>query len=183
MLYQICLLTGDSGNDATGLIDKDLLGHIFAAPYALFEPQHTHLLTFNNQVCGYILGTASTQRFVNYCEKEWWPRLRLQYPQSKTENESTKSKMVAIIHNGLKCPAFAEQYPAHLHIDLLPIAQGRNFGRKLIDHFCHGLKAEGVIGVHLGVGKANQRANAFYLKCGFKVIAESGNETIYAKQL
>src|SRR6516225_9035589 len=36
-LYEICLLTGDGGQDATSLFaDPMLLGHFFAAPYGLF---------------------------------------------------------------------------------------------------------------------------------------------------
>ena len=182
-LYQICLQTGDNGNDATELIDKDLLGHIFAAPYAISEPQHTHLLTFDDQVCGYILGTANTQEFVDFCEKSWWPALRLQYAVPDPEDNSVESIMKAIIHKGLKCPAFVDQYPAHLHIDLLPIAQGKNLGSKLINHFCECLAAEGTTGVHLGVSKANLRAVSFYLKYGFEVIDESESELIYAKSL
>src|SRR5690348_14958732 len=38
-LYEICLLTGDSGQDATPLHgDRKLLGHLYAAPYAVLEP-------------------------------------------------------------------------------------------------------------------------------------------------
>jgi hypothetical protein len=38
-LYQICLLTGDGGQDATSRYhDPNLLGHWVAAPYGLFEP-------------------------------------------------------------------------------------------------------------------------------------------------
>ncbi|MBL4682227.1 MAG: hypothetical protein JKY88_16100 [Pseudomonadales bacterium] len=182
-LYRICLQTGDNGNDATGLFDKDLLGHIFAAPYAISEPKHTHLLTLNEQVCGYILGMANTSTFVDYCEASWWPTLRLQYARPDPEDESTESQLVSIIHNGLKCPTFVDQFPAHLHIDILPIGQGKKLGSRLIDHFCECLAAEDIRGVHLSVGKANVRASAFYLKTGFEVIDESANELIYAKRL
>ena len=38
-LYRVCLLTGDSGQDASQLYrDPELLGHIYVAPYAVFEP-------------------------------------------------------------------------------------------------------------------------------------------------
>ena len=37
-LYRICLQTGDSGTDATGLFrDPELLGHVNAAPYGVLE--------------------------------------------------------------------------------------------------------------------------------------------------
>ena len=38
-LYEVCLQTGRDGGDATPLYrDHKLLGHVHAAPYALFEP-------------------------------------------------------------------------------------------------------------------------------------------------
>ena len=37
-IYRICLLTGFNGGDATPhLEDPDLVGHLFAAPYAIYE--------------------------------------------------------------------------------------------------------------------------------------------------
>ena len=44
-LYDICLKTGDTGEDATGLYDDPkLLGHLYAAPYAVLEPDLTFVL-------------------------------------------------------------------------------------------------------------------------------------------
>lgn len=40
-LYRICLLTGDSAL----YCDPDLLGHYFAAPYAVLEPAPAFVLT------------------------------------------------------------------------------------------------------------------------------------------
>ena len=38
-LYRVCLQTGRNGGDATPFYrDHELLGHVHAAPYALFEP-------------------------------------------------------------------------------------------------------------------------------------------------
>jgi hypothetical protein len=45
-LYRICLLTGDSGADASQLYrDPELLGHFYAAPYAVLEPDLCFVLT------------------------------------------------------------------------------------------------------------------------------------------
>ena len=45
-LYRVCLETGDAGRDATALYDDPtLLGHVYAAPYALFEPELASNLT------------------------------------------------------------------------------------------------------------------------------------------
>ncbi|GHS89166.1 hypothetical protein AGMMS50218_14780 [Actinomycetota bacterium] len=61
------------------------------------------------------------------------------------------------------------QYPAHLHIDLLPRAQGGGLGRRLITALADALRERGVPGVHLGVEARNTGARAFYARIGFTV--------------
>ena len=63
-LYRICLLTGNSGTDASELFsDPDLLGHFYAAPYAVLEPELCFILTCCEFPCGYILGTHNSEDF------------------------------------------------------------------------------------------------------------------------
>ena len=67
-LYRICLLTGNDGQDATSLFhDPRLLGHLFAAPYGLFEPSLAFVAEDAQGVGGYILGALDTQAF----EESW----------------------------------------------------------------------------------------------------------------
>jgi len=55
-LYQICLLTGDAGQDATSRHhDPKLLGHCVAAPYGLFEPSLAFAAEDASGVAGYIV--------------------------------------------------------------------------------------------------------------------------------
>ncbi|MFT7688949.1 MAG: ribosomal protein S18 acetylase RimI-like enzyme [Candidatus Azotimanducaceae bacterium] len=183
MLYQICLETGENGGDATGTIDKDLLGHIFAAPYAYFEPHHCHLLCLGGEVTGYILGTADSDRFNKSCENLWWPALREKYPLPEDVNQSRGANLTRLIHGEIQTPVLLDQYPAHLHIDLLPKAQGQGLGYQLIRLFCKGLIDEGVKGVHLGVSKANTRALSFYLRCGFEVLQDNPEDLIYGMKI
>ena len=65
------------------------------------------------------------------------------------------------------------EYPAHLHIDLLPELQGQGFGRRLIDTLRAALAARGVPAVHLGMDAANTGARAFYDRLGFHELASS----------
>ena len=60
-----------------------------------------------------------------------------------------------------------ENYPAHLHIDILPNAQRRGYGKKLINAFLKELIYQKVKGVHLIVSKKNINAINFYQKVGF----------------
>ena len=69
-LYRICLLTGYNGKDATPFLkDTDLVGHLFAAPYAFFEPDLCFILVQDSIPSGYILGTTDSIRFNEQCEK------------------------------------------------------------------------------------------------------------------
>lgn len=63
-LYTICLRTADSGRDATALYrDPELMGHLFAAPYAVAEPDLCFILTADGTPSGYVLGARDTETF------------------------------------------------------------------------------------------------------------------------
>jgi GNAT superfamily N-acetyltransferase len=61
-----------------------------------------------------------------------------------------------------------DEFPAHLHIDLLPELQGQGVGRRLIRALLGELAERGVPGVHLGVSPRNTGARAFYSRLGFR---------------
>ena len=43
-LFKICLKTGDNGKDATSIFnDPYILGHYYAAPYALFAAETSYV--------------------------------------------------------------------------------------------------------------------------------------------
>lgn len=173
-LYEICLKTGYGGEDATHRYqDPQLLGHLYAAPYAVFEPDLCFVLTHEDAPVGYILGTRDSAAFVEHCERDWFPVLRRRYPLPPTENTSPDAGIIRAIHQGHSVdPEFAE-YPAHLHIDLLPIGQGQGWGRRMMQTFLDRLRALDVPGVHLGVGIQNERAIGFYERVGFVRVLEA----------
>ena len=183
MLYQICLETGASGSDATGSLDRDILGHIYAAPYVIFEPDLCFVLTLNGRACGYILGTSDSQQFANWCEAKWWPTLRQAYPSRGKADQSREASLIRMIHMGYPTSVAEDEYPAHLHIDILPQGQGQRLGARLIETFLERLQMLGVAGVHLGVGNDNKRAAAWYPRLGFHAVEESDTEITYAMRL
>ncbi len=172
-LYRICLLTGDSGADASGLYqDPELLGHFYAAPYGVHEPDLTFVLTDEQGVCGYVLGCSDSHNFAAWMESEWLPPLRQKYPLPTADDTSKDAAMIRLIHKGYIPSRWADAYPAHLHIDLLPRAQGHGLGRKLMNTFLGRLRKCKVPGVHLGVGRRNVGAVAFYQRTGFELLEE-----------
>lgn len=182
-LYRICLLTGNDGGDAAGTVDDKILGHCYAAPYATFEPDLCFVLASRGVALGYILGTRDSVSFAKVCELQWWPKLREQYPLPKDCDSSRAAMMVRIIYRGYQAPALSAEYPAHLHIDILPDGQNKGYGRRMIKIFCDRLRDYSVSALHLGVSQANGRAVGFYRHLGFHVIQESKTSTVFGLRL
>ncbi len=183
-LYRICLLTGDSGQDASGLYQNpDLLGAFYAAPYLVFQPNLTLMLEDESGVCGYVLGVQDSLAFRAWMEAVWLPPLRARYPLPPDSDDSRDARMIRLIHGGYQPFEQVERYPAHVHIDLLPRVQGRGWGRRLMVAFLDRLRAAGVPGVHLGVGKRNVGAVAFYERLGFERLAEYQLAFVYGMRL
>jgi len=69
-------------------------------------------------------------------------------------------------------PYFAEladltqHYPAHLHVNLSPVARGQSIGSDLVRAFAAAAAAAGLPGVHV-VTSANARNVSFYKRLGF----------------
>lgn len=171
-LYRICLLTADNGQDATALYDDPRLpGHVYAAPYGLFEPSLAFVAEDASGVGGYVVGALDSLAFAERLERHWWPGLRSRYPEPPAEippGQWTPQQHAAYrIHHPWGTSAVARRYPSHLHIDLLPRLQGGGHGSRLIRTLTGALRARGSAGLHLHVGLANQRAAGFYRHVGF----------------
>jgi ribosomal protein S18 acetylase RimI-like enzyme len=167
-LYAICLKTGDAGQDATALYrDPELLGHLYAGPYAALEPESGFVLEDEKGVGGYIVGARDTSAFEQRLEKEWWPPLRARYADAEVTPEPERH-LVQSIHKPWRTPKrITEPYPSHLHINLLPRFQG-GWGGRMMDTWLATMRERGSPGAHLGAGLRNERAVRFYLAYGFK---------------
>lgn len=172
-LYRICLLTGDSGKDASEIYkDPEILGHFYAAPYAVLEPELCFVAVKNGRPVGYILGTQNSEQFAARCEAEWFPPLRQRYPFPPDSDKSPDAAIIRRIHAGQPVKPELLKYPAHLHIDLLPEAQGQGLGRKLIQVFADKLRQLHVPALHLEVGRKNENAIMFYERVRFRRVFE-----------
>jgi ribosomal protein S18 acetylase RimI-like enzyme len=178
-VYSVCLLTGDSGEDATDLYDDPkALGHLYAGPYVTLEPDLAFVLQDRAGVCGYVIGAADTVRFHRQMVERWLPPLQAALPDPQGDPRTwsrTEGIYHRLHHPRLHFPEELEPYPSHLHIDLLPRAQGRGFGRRLMERLLEALAAKGSPGVHLGVASSNTRAQRFYRKVGFVELYREGS--------
>lgn len=167
-IYDICLKTGNSGKGAEHLYDDPMvLGHIYAGPYINLEPESAFMLEDEKGICGYIIGAVDTQSFFKKVKLNWLPVLQKQYKEP-SENSKPWTKDEECVHLLFhpEDPVLFPDYPSHLHIDLLPRAQGQDQGKRMMDHFLKYLKDHGSKGVHLGLGINNERAFHFYKEYG-----------------
>jgi ribosomal protein S18 acetylase RimI-like enzyme len=162
-------------------IDDRLMGDIFAVPYVTLEPEHAHVLDDGSGTAvGYVLGTANTADFVRRYRDEWLPATAGRYPEPAVPPVTPSDMMLGLhLHpERMLVPQLAE-YPAHLHIDLLPEWQGKGFGRGLMAAFRAGVRASGAPKVHLGMAPANTAARAFYDRLGFTEIPVGDPNVLY----
>jgi ribosomal protein S18 acetylase RimI-like enzyme len=171
-LYSICLATGAGGDDASALYrDPKLVGHVYAAPYAVLSPRSVFVVEDAEGVGGYIVGAPDTREFEARLEAEWWPRLRRVYRDPAGEPRAgwgaDELMGYKIHHPDRTAEGILGRYPSHLHINLLPHLRGGGIGRRLMERWLATVRDMDSRGAHLAVGANNRRAIRFYLACGF----------------
>ncbi len=177
-VYRVCFET--AGMDAAA--NPDLVGHVYAGPYVARHPDLSQVVVDDHGVAGYVFGCPDTLAFEAWCDENWWPSLRRQYPVGS--GNTVDAEMIGLLHTPPTTPpAVLDEHPAHLHIDLLPRTQGHGYGRVLIEWLCGELAERGVPGVHLGVGSTNSNAIAFYEHLGFVTLEDDGDTRFMARRL
>jgi len=178
-LYEICLKTGDESKDATSLFyDPYTIGHYYAAPYLIYPNGICFVAEYEYRPQGYIIAVPDTAAFNQWMEEEWLPPIRKRCPQPFPLSRSEKeNKIIELFHErhfpvDMDDQPWLADYPAHLHVDLLPCIQQKGIGRLLMNSLFAELERQKVSGLHLGVGSSNTGAVAFYKKIGFSVLEE-----------
>jgi len=188
-LYNICIITGDSGKDATGIFDQpDLLGDIWVGPYLHLSPNHCYVVQSDDGVpLGYSIETLDTTSFETVTDALWWPAKQDVYSKpdiAKKDMWSRDERIAHLIHNPLRSPTeFLDEYPSHAHINLVPEMQGKGWGKKLMEAMEGSLSSARSQGVHLILSAKNLNALAFYKALGYHIIFERPGEIGVGKKL
>ena len=178
-LRKVCLQTGNAGKDATEIYNNpDLLGEIYVEPYVRFQPNFAFTLKAHGQISGYVLGALQTKAFEALVENNYRPNLLAKYRIGAGLGTADRV-LLNYYRDFLPTPdEIVDKYPAHLHIDLLPPVQGRNFGKTMMKVQLRALLDAGAPGVHLRVARENHRAINFYRKMGFTNLMTINSEFV-----
>jgi ribosomal protein S18 acetylase RimI-like enzyme len=184
-LYRICLKTAHYGRDGSHLfVDLDLMGHFFIGPYAALEPDLCFVLLERGRPMGYICATRDVPHFRDACERLWFPPLRQQYSlEPPIALSADEQELYRIIHAGIDLNDDVKDYPARLHIALLPEVQRRGGGRQLMKTLSTQLQTLGVTALHLEVSSQNEGAIAFYEAVGFHRVVEYPGALMFGQHL
>ena len=174
-LRGICLLTGRAGADATGAYTSDeLLPDVFLEPFVTLEPSTAWVVDVGSprspQPVGYLIGVLDTAAFVQRWRSEWTPEFARRHARTAVRADDQWLLDFGYEPEWMLIPQL-DRYPAHLHIDLLPAAQGGGWGRRLMQRLGAAALEAGAPGIHLGLDPANAGALAFYTRLGFERLA------------
>ncbi len=148
---KICLQTSGAGD--TERQQNYILG--MYCKYYLDENQ-AFLLCEIEKVIGYILYAKEYESYASVIERG---NFRLFHK--------------LMVHGELQgYEAYKEDYPAHLHIDVLREYTGKGLGYLLMDALTAELDKEKIKGVMLQVAANNKNAIKFYERCGFHYLKD-----------
>jgi ribosomal protein S18 acetylase RimI-like enzyme len=138
----------------------------------------------NGRVVGYCIGTADTTSFAQrwrdvfsaVVDPKLVPQPDLQTGDALMERDDIKHFRKAVYDADCSMlqpwPQTLQQYPAHMHIDILPEYQRKGWGTVLINRFFQAVKDMGASGVHLDMAQSNVSGRAFYKRVGFQICSQ-----------
>lgn len=166
IVQDICIRTGSSDN----LVNPEhafFTLHMYCNPYL---DQGTCFVIRNDEdvIKGYILGCEDFRKmdFDSY-----FAEIRNKAPHFVCRCDVSEYEK------------YYEEYPAHLHIDILEDYTGNGHGTALMKTLLEDFSSKGIRGIMVGVAKSNERAFAFYQKMGFRILEESTDGAILGMKL
>jgi hypothetical protein len=179
-----------------------IVPYIFALPYLDLYPTFCFVLdpgtrspSGSSDIVGYILAVPCTKTYLARYKSTYlsslpssqFPRPTAPLPSSggneiESAGKSGPAAVAAALLGRLHAPDEAllhsaspmllEEYPAHLHVDILPEYQRQGWGRKLMDVLVERLREERVQGMHLLKAGDNIGSEIFYGSVGFRRYGE-----------
>ncbi len=170
-LREICYITSRG-------FESDRAKQALYLMYCDYYVEHARDTSFvavdeNDKPIGYVFCAPNYDEYVRVFGEEYADRLKRVSPVRylfHAINARSESKV-------------SKEYPAHLHIDILPSAQRLGIGTRLMDRLFERLGERGVVGVYLCCGAGNAKGVAFYRKYGFAEYAHKLGTIIFTHKI
>lgn len=165
--------TGYFGSSAAAFFpDVALFRDLWVGPYLEGAGVDAWVAELDGQVVGYLAGAADSRSFRRALARlapvilrRW---LRGSFPLWR---KSLRYLLRLLRYQGKAAPA--HDYPAHLHLNVLPFAQGLGAGSALLDAYLKSLRDHAVAGVQLSTTRENAAAVRLYQHFGFEIWSEN----------
>ena len=171
-LLKICIETSSLPTEDKK--DLDFLNLMYNDYYAVVEGHNCFVAADDDDnAIAYIICTENYDAYRKIFLEEYVPRL--------DENMvvwNFNAKQGAIGSTVLQ-EKYKEEYPAHLHIDVLPEYHRKGIGHMLVNTLKEHLHNKGICGVMLTVGSKNMVGRGFYDKYGFDFLEQVGDDVAY----
>jgi GNAT superfamily N-acetyltransferase len=172
----VCYETGYMGDPATWFWrDAESFSDMFSGYYTDREPESAFVVEIDGVVSGYLLGAIDASTTWNPATVAGRHIVRRGIAfRPGTAPFIWRSVKDGLLDIGLRRVKTSDldfedpRWPAHLHIDLLPIARGRGAGRRLVASWFDRLRSAGVAGCHLQTLAENADAIPFFEAVGFR---------------
>lgn len=191
MIQQKFTATASPSLHKAGKLTLHYTSYLWCRPYLDLQPSTSFVLDDGTGLAvGYLLGCPDTQVFAARIQEQFLPSLdaAIDIPPPKPgSNEVQFADDPALwaqheLYNNLSSslvkpdtPELLKDYPAHLHIDILPAYQGQGHGPKLLEAWENEMRNLGIKGCHLGMDPANNGAGRFYQRQGWRLFKELVN--------
>lgn len=169
----ICCETGHLGDPIDPYFsDREVFADFVTSYYTDIDPSWSWVLEHSGEVVGYLTGCANSRAYAAAVKKLWATVAAKAFARAVLFRPGTAPLAWRLLWDtAWERPSFGEygpEYPAHLHINLLPQARGAGGGRLLIEVYVEALRRAGIQGVFLETSCENARAVAFFRSMGFE---------------
>lgn len=166
-LQTICICNSDFPKK-----DHSVLLDLYCNYYIEQEPEHCLVLTDEEDLpAGYLYWAADFVKYEERYRKKYLHRI----PEGRYLIDK-QEEMKAVLQ-------LSKEFPAHMHMDVLPEYQGHGFGRQLLSKAREQLLQEGVCGLMLIASAENTGACSFYERCGFQFLGVLCGNAAYGIRL
>ena len=167
---EICCDTADQGEPVEHFFtDREVFADVLTRYYTDFTPATVWVAEQNGRVVGYLTGCLDTHRFLRTMARRIVPAALL-------KALVRGSLWQRFVRQNLRIPTshrqqFADEYPAHFHLNLRIGCRGCGTGRQLLEKFMEQARQADVAGIQAGVSEANAAGRKFFERAGFVALA------------